>query len=250
MIRTARIVNILGDAGNGRYGAKRVSLAFAEHRYELMAYAKQLADLDFLAEIVTALIGREIGLPIPEPVIATDGHGYWFASVDIKYPDLGRSLAINDNRLLDTPGNRAVLQKLADWAEINTAIGFDEWIANGDRNLGNILFDSKGDFYLIDHNLAMRLPFAPDSPIHNSLLNIKLMFTDDELGKQRIKHRIEALINTIDPSLPGEIVNRLRAQHRQWDGEILNSMVDFLNQRLQYLTAITHQKIPTRQQSL
>ena len=34
-------------------------------------------------------------------------------------------------------------------------IGFDEWIANGDRNLGNILWDGQKEFYLIDHGLAM-----------------------------------------------------------------------------------------------
>lgn len=251
MIRTARIVNFLGDAGNGRFGAKRVTLAFAEHRYEITAYAKQLSELDFLVEIVSALMGREIGLPIPEPVIATDGKSYWFASVDLKYPDLGRSMAIKDDALLDTPGNKAILQKLANWSEINYAIGFDEWIANGDRNVGNILLDSKGNFYLIDHNLAMRLPFSPESPIRNALLNIKLMFTaDDEVGRQRIKNKIESMINAIDPSLPRNIADRLLVQFSQLDSEILLNMVDFLYQRLQYLTAITHQKIPTRQQSL
>ena len=58
------------------------------------------------------------------------------------------------------------------------------------------------------------------------------------------------MIANIEPNLPETVVNRLLAQFQALDRMILTSMVDFLTQRLQYLTAISHQKIITRQISL
>lgn len=252
MIRIARIVSVLGKADNGIFNAHRVKLIFHDSKYEVSAYAKKLGDQDFLVEILSALIGREIGLPIPEPIIAIslDGNDVLFASVDVEYPDLTRRLSLDNNKIMPTPENSALLKKVSEWIHIYDAIGFDEWIANGDRNLGNILFDGNDKFFLIDHNQAMRLPFAPETPINNQLLNIKLLFTQDEVGKQRIKSHISVMVDGIDPNLPESIVNRLLAQHTGLDRTILKSMVDFLHQRLQHLTEIANQKIIIRQLSL
>lgn len=92
-----------------------------------------------------------------------------------------------------------LLNILSDWPDINRAIGFDEWIANGDWHIGNILFDGANQFYLIDHNLDMRQPLSPDTPINNYLLNIKLFCTPDEIGRQRIKNQLAAIVNDISP---------------------------------------------------
>jgi len=253
VIKVARIVSILGDADNGLFGAKRVKLSFEDNTYEVSAYAKKLSDLDFLVEILTALMGIEIGLPIPEPVIAisVDGSEAWFASIDVKYPDLSKRLLIENSQVdLNTPKNKAVFSKLASWRLITDAISFDEWIANGDRNPGNVIYDGKDQFYLIDHNLAMRLPFSPDAPINNTLLTIKLFFTDDELSKQRLKNTISHTINNLSPDIPQKIADNLLKQANNLDAEILINMVEFLKQRLQYLTAITDKKIATKQISL
>lgn len=164
MIRTARIVSVLGKADHGIFGAHKVLLAFRDSKYEVPAYAKSLSTLDFLVEVVSALLGRELKLSIPEPVaaISQDGSALLFASVDVKHPDLARSLSVSNNQIENTPANRAILKQLSEWKGIDKAIGFDEWIANADRNMGNVLFDGKDGYYLIDHNLAMRQPFVAD----------------------------------------------------------------------------------------
>ncbi len=251
MIRLARVVTVLGKADEGLFDCHRVRLAFHDSVYEAPAYAKKLSDLEMLVEIMAALIGREIGLPIPEPVIALHNEELLFASIDASYPNLNHNLTLHNSKILETPENMVILKKLADWLGINQAIGFDEWIANDDRNTGNILWDGKDDFVLIDHNRAMRLPFAPNQPICNQLLNIKLYFVEnDEVGKQRIKNQISALVAQIDNHLPSSIANRLLAEYDELSRETLTNIVDFLSQRLGFLTNIVHQKIPLRQQSL
>jgi hypothetical protein len=251
MIRTGRIVNFIRPAGNGRSDAQVVKLSFRDSRYEVTAYAKRLDDLQFLVELMAALIGIEMGLPIPEPAAAlSENNELWFASVDMKYPDLSRHLLIENDRIANTPQNTEIFYRLANWPAIQQAIGFDEWIANADRNLGNVLFDGKDKFYLIDHNLAMQPPFAPESPINNGLLNTKLAFASGDNDRQQLKHQIEALVRDFDPQLPPTIAARLSAQIGKIDHLLLNGMVDFLTQRLNHLTAITRQKIPTMQQPL
>lgn len=43
---------------------------------------------------------------------------------------------------------------------MHDAIAFDEWIANQDRHVGNILYDGGKEYMLIDNNLAMRPHFS------------------------------------------------------------------------------------------
>lgn len=251
MIKVARIVNILGNADNGIFEAKHVKLALPDKKYEISAYAKKLSETDFMVELLTALIGREINLPIPEPVIAlTATDEIWFASVDAKHPDLSRRLTATGNTIPPTPNNLKILSKLADWQLISEAIGFDEWIANGDRHPGNILYDGNGIYYLIDHNQAMRLPFAPDAPITNQLLNIKLYFTQDEVGKQRLKNKINLLANEIPAQLPRAAADRILETANNLDQTLLNRMVEFLEHRLTFLTTIAYSKISTQQINL
>lgn len=250
MIRRARIVKVFGDADNGRFDAKRVLLAFFEHRYEVAAYAKKLDDRQLLAEIIAALLGRSIGLPIPEPVLAlsADGRDIWFASIDVKYPDLSKSLTIFGPHIQDSPDNRAVLKKLADWKHINTAIGFDEWIANGDRNPGNIIADGNGDYYLIDHNLALQTTVSVSDPIKNQLLNIKQFFSEgDEKTALQIIAEIEAMAAGIHDDF---LLKCFNFENQTVASSTIADIVDFLRIRLHYLPAIVKEKIPTRQQLL
>lgn len=43
------------------------------------------------------------------------------------------------------------LSNLAEWKHFHEMLAFDDWVANQDRNLGNITMSSKGEFKLIDH---------------------------------------------------------------------------------------------------
>jgi len=96
----------------------------------------------------------------------------------------------------------------------------------------------------------MRLPFAPEAPIRNVLLNLKLTLTPDELGKRRLKQQLQAIIERFDPELPHTVAERIAASADNIDAEIVGDIVDFLQKRVHHLAHITQQKIVTMQQSL
>ena len=53
----------------------------------------------------------------------------------------------------------AVMGMLRDWSKLNDTIAFDDWTANTDRNLQNIVVDGPGKIYLIDHS---NMPVKPN----------------------------------------------------------------------------------------
>jgi hypothetical protein len=51
---------------------------------------------------------------------------------------------------------------LDDWDQLHHTIAFDEWVANQDRNLGNLVIDSNSSVTLIDHsNMPVDLVWQP-----------------------------------------------------------------------------------------
>lgn len=79
MIKTVRIVDVIRAAENSKYGAQLVKVTHPNSKYEITAYAKELTTLDFLVELMTTMLARDLGIPMPEPVIvfSKDGKKYY-----------------------------------------------------------------------------------------------------------------------------------------------------------------------------
>ncbi|MGK3125920.1 HipA family kinase [Candidatus Pantoea formicae] len=113
---------------------------------ESTVIAKRIPDRELAVEVICSCIGREIGLPIPEPVLLLDPDAKWyFGSIDLGHPNLQQVAVCSD---------AAIISKLERWPGLVKAACFDEWIANPDRGDENMLFDGNG-FILIDHGLAI-----------------------------------------------------------------------------------------------
>lgn len=55
---------------------------------------------------------------------------------------------------------------LRSWNRVEDAIAFDEWVANGDRHAGNLLWnEQQGDIWLIDHDCAFTGPLWSDASL-------------------------------------------------------------------------------------
>jgi len=132
------------------------------------AYLKAVPSEQLLAEAFCAILGREAGLPVPPPYLVEDqggflgsepealGHTLFFGSGALEFPSFAHYLTENlpteDERIYE------ILRRLAAWKHFHAAIAFDEWIANGDRHLDNLLYGGDDGITLIDHNHALGEP--------------------------------------------------------------------------------------------
>lgn len=252
-VRFATLVEDSGYVGTGRYDTHKTKIYLEDVNKEVTAYTKfGISETSLLVEIITALIGRELGLPIPEPLLVADPvkQDVYFGCIEIQHPDLTRFLEIKDNRPLNTQANQAIYRKLSAWEYLDQSCVFDEWIANDDRNLGNVLFNGKASFHLIDHNRAMRLPFAENKPIEdNFLMKVNVAYNGrEEIDALRLKREAQRVVNSISLNLPSEVAAKFLAENPEFSEETLHLMVSFLQTRLQHLFRISESKIPSKQQ--
>ena len=131
-----------------------------------LAYVKLLPAKQLVNEIVCSVLGRSIGLPIPEGflvavlrddypdspgLLANDlNDALGFGVVSLPHPDLRRRVKAQGVTLID--------QFIRSWTGWREAMTFDEWVANCDRNQGNLLVGAEGDVWLIDHGHAFTGP--------------------------------------------------------------------------------------------
>ncbi|WP_245357252.1 HipA family kinase [Stenotrophomonas rhizophila] len=131
----------------------------------LEAWVKPVANMERLqVEAVCSLLGRSLGLPIPEPLFVLigpefGGPGVGFGSSAISHPNVAH--------WIDSSAD-IVKARLKNWPKIVDAACFDEWIANCDRHPGNLIHDGVDGFWLIDHDKAINSSIACDtlSPVN------------------------------------------------------------------------------------
>lgn len=147
---------------------------------DIGVYIRIANPMPVAAELICSVIGRSIGLPIPEPFLVSIDKGALpgsrllpqekpalaFASLDVggqTFSQLMRG---------DSPATQAMLMK---WKHMIPVATFDEWMANRDRNLSNILFVANV-LWIIDHAEAFhgkaRGLFGLSELIENSNSNI------------------------------------------------------------------------------
>lgn len=134
------------------------------------AYVKLLDVKQLINELVSSVLGRTLGLPIPPGFVVlvsrddypesefllTQGQdkALAFGVEAIGHPDLKRRIRLE--------GDSVVQELFRTWTGWCDAMTFDEWIANRDRNQGNLLLGAPGEVWLIDHGQAFTGPnWAP-----------------------------------------------------------------------------------------
>lgn len=126
------------------------------------AIIKDLNPQELANELLTLVLARALGLPVPEAFLAaadaadlalskgpvlTDGRRLAFASVDAKTP----ALLFRLNGALSQADRTRIIEDLIVWAQLGELYGFDAWVANVDRHRGNLLFGGRTEVWLIDH---------------------------------------------------------------------------------------------------
>ena len=124
---------------------------------DIAAILKELSLPAVAAECFAALLLREWGLNVPEPVLVDMNGVLAFGSVELIYPSLHQKFQYE---LIPEELKHQVLAHMANiirqWKQTPLAIAVDEVIGNKDRNIGNILWDG-GEPYFIDHERCFDL---------------------------------------------------------------------------------------------
>lgn len=166
-----------------------------------VAYFKMLEPEQVISEVVCAILGRALGLNVPKPLLvyverqnlsasqkwkANEDQRVCFGSEDAKCPSFKQVIKSQPT------SDKLLFEKLVQWNGFKRTAWFDEWTANIDRHIGNVLYDGV-DFWLIDHGHAFTGPawvpadLIAEKQVANRLLNAKYIGTFDAFSKEEWK---------------------------------------------------------------
>ena len=157
------------------YGAKPVAEGVSEtwkgtiitESGPTISFVKILTDQQLISEIVCALVGRAINLAIPRPFLVKvekdvlPNSGKWVAGITSCLGFGSEDAGVHNFKRFFSNSSKKhekLSSMLQSWPDFRRATFFDELIANTDRHLGNILFEKKDKFWLIDHGHALTGP--------------------------------------------------------------------------------------------
>lgn len=128
-----------------------------------MAIIKDLDARQLANELLVAVLGRRLGLPVPDVHLGLVRAGDLNVTKGPTFPDGGRLVFVSRDAganniaffLQSATITEALRQKVqADmraWADLGRLYAFDAWVANIDRHPGNLLFAGQDQIWLIDH---------------------------------------------------------------------------------------------------
>ena len=185
-INIATLSTWLGRATEG-LDSETHKVVLSHYRGNSNAYLKLYDDQrQAIAELAAAQLGRAIEINIPEPFLVLvdttllppeskyhgTRHRWAFASDQAGKTPVSFARLVKD----DSPGAN---QLFSTWKGLDDTAAFDEWLANTDRNLGNILYDGHGrTFWLIDHGRALTGEYWPVYGIDNPNVDVENLLLD------------------------------------------------------------------------
>lgn len=220
------------------------------HESVVVAYIKKVSPRDLYVECVCATIGRALGLPIPMPMIVKVTHDSLnevpegesvlaFGSEDAGYPSFRRYVKSEE-----------AMEKLRAYSKCLDIGVFDEWIANWDRNLGNILYDGGENFSFIDHENAIDLTLSEsDAARDNQILKV-FYSCKSEFEKYKINRDVELNITPIYKDFPFSLISEKTYASSYLSQEEIIDVIQFIENRTLHIKTLLSQRLGIKQQDL
>ena len=217
-----------------------------------VAFVKLVDVRSIYVECVCAVIGRYLDLPIPPPIIVKVTNAALssvpkgdsvlaFGSEDAEYPSFRRFINSNCEE---------AMSKLAEFSKTLDIGVFDEWIANWDRNIGNMLYDGKNDFYFIDHENAIPVKLKYTEPAKSNEILRCLYSEINEFEKHRISKKVSSDFIPNYSSLPFPLISEKTLATKYLSESEILSVINFLTSRLQSLNNLFDKRIGIKQHRL
>ena len=198
---------------------------------DVVVILKELPKPLLAAECFAALLLREWGLNVPEPVLVLgDDDTTFFGSLEVQYPSLRQSMNIDQlpKDIADKIG--PVLAKIvSQWKQTPLCIAADEAIGNKDRNLGNILWDG-GDPWFVDHERSFDLLELEDL---NMMVKLVLFGNESETIQKSAIACAFALLPTV--------IDQAQAATVNLDTEMYN---EYIKKRIPQLASMIIKRFP------
>jgi hypothetical protein len=205
-----------------------------------------------VAELVCGCIARALKLPAPEVFLIVIPPGHLPQSVICKPEAVTlcvgtRDIGGTDFTQLLSADFDAALPLLTKWPDLENVIAFDEWLANPDRNMGNLIYVAQ-NLHIIDHAEAFggscRELFPLAELTASSFSNLLAdMFNDLSTdARASLLKKVRTWLNESAGSIDVQGVVS-SAPTRLWNTpEQDRELVDFITQRL----TITHSLLCSR----
>lgn len=194
---------------------------------DVVAVIKHLPNTREVAvEYACAALGIEIGLPVPEPLIVIDDDDkLYFGLIYVEAPSFQRIAR----------SCHAVSSQLLNWDKLHFATMFDTWIANSDRNGKNLLLNGAGDFWLIDHGMAIPSNLSAENAVRNLLL---LFINDNAKDQLSIKRHQKKIDQHIAKDYSDDI--DIFIANNKW---IVEDVLKFIQDRINYMPQLLGGKV-------
>lgn len=242
-------VQPLTDDEKGVNSSYRGQLMCANGEIKI-AIIKDLEPKQLANEVMVAALANELGLPIPEahlvlanPSVLSVGKGpeipnygrIVFGSVDANVPPLLQYYKGKEN----VDYLKGLLKKLTQWKDLGRLYGFDTWVANIDRHMGNLLFSGNNDVWLIDHGHCFSGPnwalsdLEADKEYRNKLKGWMTPYMETS-QRQTASTDANSLQNKMI-NLDIENLGRENEVDLLIDTTEFESLVDFLKSRIEHM---------------
>jgi hypothetical protein len=213
-----------------------------------------------MAEAIVAAVGKPIDMNIPEPNIARvdrnrlPTHSKWhgegemigFVSMNAGQRSISFARLVNDEDYLT----------VSRWKDMVVTAAFDEWLANTDRNPGNIIYDAATDTYwLIDHGRALTGTYFNVWGIDDQKIKVNNLLIDRWPHKGDEHHTTQFIETSKKLLKKGELLDLSELLNDKVIADIdkdidIQEIVDFIRDRLIETTDLICEKIKCPQQTL
>ena len=171
VLHESRLANVFDTVSEGRTATTLITSVVWDDGKSRRTYFKMFhksLPLGILNEIAGYLLARSCELPLPThagvirvPVglLKNQDDFLPYAFVVSEAPGRTPTTICQITDPITSQQLNSVMSMLRGWSKLNDTIAFDDWTANTDRNLQNIVVNGPDKIYLIDHS---NLPVQPN----------------------------------------------------------------------------------------
>ncbi|MFT0140747.1 HipA family kinase [Alcanivoracaceae bacterium MT1] len=191
-IAVADVVTLLGRVDEGRDGETYKADLLIRGGVTHSGYVKLTEDpRQIIAELAAAQVGRALDLHIPCPYVAILDTADLRPEFKSRFVGRGRMVCFASRQagkrhytLERAPLNGEWKHSLNSQFDMPGTISFDEFIANDDRHLGNIVYaPDRREFWLIDHGRALTGTYWNHWGLEDPEISVRNLLADESADK-------------------------------------------------------------------